>query len=78
MLEKTNAYDTPDYPKDPYLHSMANKKVIGKIKYECARRPILEYVGLRQKLYSILEDSRSNIEKSKGSLEVCCEKTDLA
>ena len=36
------------------------------MKDECAGRPILKYVGFRPKMYSILEDSRSNIKKEKG------------
>ena len=27
-------FDTPDYPKDHELHSVKNKKVLGKIKDE--------------------------------------------
>ena len=74
MLENIN-YDTSDYPKDHYLHSMDNKKVIGKMKDECAGRPIQEYVGLRPKMYySILEDNRSNIKKAKGVKKYVVEK----
>ena len=47
-------YDTSDFPKDHPLHSQKNKKVIGKIKDECAGAPILEAVCLRSKMYSIL------------------------
>ena len=45
---------------------MVNKKVIGKMKDECAGRPIAEYVELRPKIYSILEAGGSNIKKDKG------------
>ena len=43
-----------------------NKKVLGKMKDECAGRPIAEYVGLRPKMYSILETGGKNIKKAKG------------
>ena len=33
---------------------------------ECAGRPIAEYVGLRPKMYSILEAKGDNIKKAKG------------
>ena len=47
---------------------MGNKKVLGKMKDECAGRPIAEYVGLRPKMYSILEDIYgSNIQRAKGA-----------
>lgn len=36
------------------------------MKDECAGRPIAEYVGLRPKMYSILEASGQNIKKAKG------------
>ncbi|KAK3707293.1 hypothetical protein QZH41_004239 [Actinostola sp. cb2023] len=66
MAEHADLYDTSDYPKDHPLHSTANKKVQGKMKDECAGRPIAEYVGLRPKMYSILEASGKNIRKAKG------------
>lgn len=59
-------YDTSDYPEDHPLHSTTNKKVLGKMKDECAGRPIAEYVGLRPKMYSILEAGGANIKKAKG------------
>ena len=59
-------YDTSDYPNDHPQYSAANKKVVGKMKDECAGRPIAEYVGLRPKMYSILEASGRNIKKAKG------------
>ena len=36
------------------------------MKDECAGRPIAEYVGLRPKMYSILEASGKIIRKTKG------------
>jgi len=34
-----NLYDTSDYPKEHQLHSNTNKKVLGKMKDECAGTP---------------------------------------
>ena len=46
MASHAELYDTSDYtPEDP-LHSIANKKALGKMKDECAGPPIAEYVGL--------------------------------
>ena len=42
-----NLYDTSDYPKEHPLHSNTNKKVLGKMKGECAGTPIAECVCLR-------------------------------
>lgn len=60
-----NRYDTNDYPKDHPLNSKANKKVLGKMKDECAVMPIAECVCLRPKVYSILKADEKNIKKTK-------------
>ena len=65
MAEHAHLYDTSDYPKGHPLHSTM-KKVLGKMKDECAGRPIAEYVGLRPKIYSILEAGGKNLKKAKG------------
>ena len=46
-----SAYDT----KSPYFDK-TNKKVIGKMKDETAGVPIVEFVGLRSKMYSYIKD----------------------
>ena len=66
MSRHSHLHDTSDYPKDHPQYSAANKKVVGKMKDECAGRPIAEYVGLRPKMYSILEADGRNIKKAKG------------
>ena len=60
-------YDTSDYPEDHPLFSKVNKKVLGKMKDECAGIPISEYVGLRSKMYSVMTEGKSEkrIEKLK-------------
>ena len=66
MSEHQWLYQTSDYPEDHPLHSKVNKKVLGKKKDECTGRVIEEYVGLRPKMYSILEANGQNIKKAKG------------
>ena len=66
MGASASLYDTSDYPKDHPQYSEENKKVVGKMKDECAGRLIVEYVGLRPKMYSILEADGRNIKKAKG------------
>ncbi len=66
MAARRRLYDTSDYSKDHSLHCTMNKKVLGKMEDECAGRPIAEYVGLRPKMYSILEASGENIKKANG------------
>ena len=62
ILEDFDEYDTSDYPKDHKLHSLKNKKVLGKMKDEFAGKPVEEYVGLRPKMYSVKE----YVKKAKG------------
>ena len=74
MQNDVDAYDTSNYPPDHFLHSMKNKKVLRKMKDKCAGRPIAEYVGLRPKMYSILEASGQNIKKAKGDKKAVVKK----
>ena len=66
MIAHAGLYDTSDYPREHPLHSVENKKVLGKMTDECAGRPIAEYIGLRPKMYSILEANGDNTKKAKG------------
>lgn len=52
MKEYYHEYDFSDYPKEHFLFSNDNKKVIGKFKCETSGVPITEFVGLRSKMYS--------------------------
>lgn len=66
MSQNRGLYDMSDYPKDHLVHRVANKKVLGMLKDECAGRAIAECVGLRPKMYSILEASGDCIKKVRG------------
>jgi len=66
MKANTTQYDFSDYPRDHPNHSIENKKVVGKFKDECCSRPIIEFVGVRPKMYSILMVNGGNIRKAKG------------
>ena len=66
MSEIKDDYDFSDYPKDHPLCDETNKKVIGKMKDECAGTPIAEYIGLRPKLHSVLWADEQLIKKAKG------------
>ena len=61
-IETEDLYKDQDHP----LYSSANKKVLGKLKDECAERAIAEYVGVRPKMYSTLEAGGKNTKKAKG------------
>ena len=47
-------FDNSDYPNSSKYFSDENKKVIGKFKDEAPGKPILEFVGLKSKMYSYL------------------------
>ena len=66
MGDQQDLFDTSDYPKEHPLHSDANKKVLGKMKDECAGTPIAECVCLRPKMYSVLRADEKNVKKAKG------------
>ena len=67
MSETKDEYDFSDYPTDHPLLDETNKKVIGKLKDECAGAPIADYIGLRPKLYSVLRADEETIKKAKGA-----------
>ena len=48
-------YDTSEYPSDHPAYSTINKKVLGKMKNEMKEYPIKDIVGLRPKMFSVLE-----------------------
>ena len=48
------------------LFSEDNKKVLGKMKDECAGTPIAECVCLRPKMYSIIRADEKNMKRAKG------------
>ena len=45
-------FDNSDYPENSPYFNKTNKKVIGKFKDEAAGVPVVEFVGLRSKMYS--------------------------
>ncbi|KAK3093489.1 hypothetical protein FSP39_016361 [Pinctada imbricata] len=59
-------YDLSNYPSDHPLHSDVNKKVVLKMKDECAGTPVVSFVGLRSKMYSILLADNSEKRAAKG------------
>ena len=65
MSETKDEYDFSDYLKDHPLYDETNIKVIGKLKDECAGAPIVEYIGLRPKLYLVLRADEQTIKKQK-------------
>ena len=60
-------FDNSDYPKNNPFFDNSNKKVIGKFKDEAAGTPIVEFVGLKSKMYSyITNDDEKGGRTAKG------------
>ena len=59
-------FDNSDYNKESPFYNTTNKKVIGKFKDEACGAPIIEFVGLRSKMYSYIKDNVSASRTAKG------------
>ena len=59
-------FDTSDYPPDHPCYSTLNKKRLGRMKDEYNGTPIKEFVGLRPKMYSILDGKDREKKTAKG------------
>jgi len=66
MLEDSDRFDTSDYPVGHKNYSRVNCKVIGKFKDECNSVPVVEFVGLCPKMYSLLTLEGKEKSTAKG------------
>ena len=64
----TAKFDTSNFPKDhpSKIYTTTNKKVVGMFKDEAGGEQIVEFVGLRSKLYSYKMLSEAEDKKCKG------------
>ena len=53
-------FDNSDYPESSKFYFDENKKVIGKFKDEAAGEPIVEFIGLKSKMYSYKTENKEN------------------
>ena len=58
-------FDFSNYPENSALFSTQNKRVPGKFKDETASIPIVEFVGLRSKMYSFKVSNQNDISRSE-------------
>ena len=65
-MEDNELFDNSDYSKDSPYFCAANKKVIGKMKDEAAGVPVVEFAGLRSKMFSYVKDNGKNEKTAKG------------
>ena len=59
-------FDNSDYPESSLYFDKMNKKVIGKFKDEAAGIPIIEFIGLRSKMYSYIKENQKVSKTAKG------------
>ena len=58
-------FNNSDYSKDSKYFNDENKKVIGKFKDEAGDIPIIEFIGLRSKMYSLKKDNNKGSKTAK-------------
>ena len=66
FLGDQELFDNSVYPENSGFYFKENKEVIGKFKDEAAGEPIVEFVGLKSKMYSYLKDNDQNTKTAKG------------
>lgn len=74
MKASIDYFDTSDYPKNHFLQSDLNKRVIGKMKDETLGSAIAEFIGLRSKMYSFLCEGKKEEKRAKGVAKVTVKK----
>ncbi|XP_065196385.1 uncharacterized protein LOC135827878 [Sycon ciliatum] len=57
-------YDTSNFPTDHPQYTSVNKKVVGKFKHELGGKSMVEFVGLRSKMYSYI--GQESAKRAKG------------
>ena len=66
FFNNKDKFDNSDYPESSPYFDNTNKKVIGKFKDEASSIPIIEFIGLRSKMYSYMKDDQKGEKTAKG------------
>ena len=61
-----NLMDFSDYPKSHICYNDERRKCIGFLKDEMNSNQITEFIGLKPKMYIILQSSEKNLKRAKG------------
>ena len=59
-------FDFSGYPVNSKYYDISNKKVLGKMKDELSGSRIVEFVGLKYKMYSLISSDNKEVNKAKG------------
>ena len=65
FYEGKKLFDFSNNLKDSNFFDPVNKKVIGKMKDEFRRKIIIEFVGLKPKMYSLIAADGEEVKKNK-------------
>ena len=71
FLQDLEYFDTSEYPREHFLHSERNKKVLAKMKDETHGVPIEEFIGLRPKMHSVLFAEENHLTCGKENSKRC-------
>ena len=66
LFNDKEKFDFSDYDKSSKFYNSSNKKVIGKFKDEACGVPIIEFIGLRSKMYSYTKENQIEEKACKG------------
>ena len=66
MYKYKKIFDLSNFLVSSKYYRSNNKKVLGKMKHEYDGKSILKFVGLKSKMYSILDESSNEKGTNKG------------
>ena len=66
MYKYKELFHLTNFPVSSKYYCSDNKKVVGKMKDEYGGKSIVKFVGLKSKMYSILDESNNKKSTNKG------------
>ena len=66
QVQVQELFDLSNFLKSSKYYCDENKRMVGKMKDEYGGKLILKFVGLKSKMYSILDESKNEKSKNKG------------
>ena len=66
MYKYKELFDLTNFPVSSKYYCSNNKKVVGKMKDEHGGKSVVKFLGLKSKLYSILDESNNEKSINKG------------
>ena len=66
MYRYKELFDLSNFPVSSKYYCSGNKKVVGKMKDQYGGKSIVKFLGLKSKMYSILNESNNEKITSKG------------